>query len=83
MIPWGVLAPLPLLLSPAGYAQALGLFLWDLQYCTLVRAISKSRYLAVRSGSVPDTPGPLSRASTGSILNMVRRTPSVFEKLAL
>ena len=40
--------------------------------------ICKSQCLAVRSGSVPDTPRPLSRVCTGPILNMVRRSPSVF-----
>jgi len=35
--PWGVLAPL-LLFILAGYAHALGLFLWDLRYSIPVRA---------------------------------------------
>ena len=39
--------------------------------------VNKSRYLAVRSGSAPDTPGPLSRACTGSIRNMIHRILSV------
>jgi len=72
----GVLAPL-LLFIPAEYAHALGLFLWDLRYSIPVRAYNKSQYLAVHSGSAPDTPGPLSRACTGPFLCMVRRSPSV------
>jgi len=75
---WGVLAPL-LLFIPVEYAYTLGLFLWDLRYSIPVRAYNKSRYLAVRSGSAPDTPGPLSRACTGPILSTVRRSPSVFK----
>ena len=74
---WGILAPLLILFIPGGYAQALGLFLRDLRYPTLIRAYDKSRYLAVRSGSAKDTPKLLSRACTGPILNMIRQTPSV------
>ena len=64
---------------PAGYAQAIGLFLWDMRYHTPVQAYNKSWYLAIHSGSTPDTSGQLSRACTGPILNMVHQTLSVFE----
>jgi len=69
--------PTPIIL--AGYAQALGLFLGDLQYPTPIRVYNKSRYLALCSGSAPDTPWSLSRASMGPILNRIHRTPSVFK----
>ena len=62
-----------------GYAQALGLFLRDLRYPTPVRAYNKFWYLAVHSGSAPDTHGSLSRARTGLILNMVCQTLSFSE----
>jgi len=61
--------------------KPLGLFLWEWWHPSPVRANNKSRYLAVRSGSAPDTPWPLSRACTGPILNLVRRSPSVSNNL--
>ena len=45
--------------------------------------VHKTRYLAVRSGSAPDTPEPLSRACTGPIQSMIHRTLSVSKQLAL
>ena len=68
-----------LLFIPARYAQALSLFLWNLRYPIPVRAYNKSQYLPVHSDSALDTPRPLSQECTGPILNMVRRTPSVFK----
>ena len=60
--------------------------IYSFRVCTCPRPISmgsailyscsgvhKSRYLAVRSGSIPDTPEPLSRACTGPIVNMVHQ----------
>ena len=61
--------------------KPLFLFLWERWHPIPVRAYNKSRYLAVHSGSAPDTPWPLSRACTGPILSMVRRSPSVFNNL--
>jgi len=46
-----------------------------------VRTYSKSQYLAVHSGLVSNTPGSLSRACAGPILNMVHRAPLVFNNL--
>ena len=63
------------------YHKPLGLFLWERWHPIPIRAYNKYRYLAVRSGSVPDTPWPLSRVCTGPILSMIRRSPSVFNNL--
>jgi len=61
--------------------KPLGLFLWERWHPIPVRVYNKSRYLAVHSGSVPDTSWPLFQACTGSILSMVRQSPSVFNNL--
>jgi len=63
------------------YHRPLGLFLWERWHSIPVRAYNKSRYLAVRSGSAPNTPWLLSQACTRPILSMVRRSPSVFNNL--
>ena len=63
------------------YRKPLGLFLWERWHLIPVRAYNKSRYLAVRFGSVPDTPWPLSRACTWPILSIVRRFSSVSNNL--
>ena len=63
------------------YHKSLGLFLWEWWHPIPVRAYNKSQYLAVRSGSAPDTPWPLSRACTGPILSMVCRSLSVSNNL--
>jgi len=76
---WGVLAPL-LPCPPAECAVSPWVYSFgssDTQFLfgriiSLVWACSKSRYLAVYSGLVPDTPGPLCQVCTGPILNMVR-----------
>ena len=41
--------------------KPLGLFLWKQRYLAPIRVYNKSRYLAVHSGSAPDTSGPLSQ----------------------
>jgi len=61
--------------------KPLGLFLWEQWHHIPIQVYNKSRYLAVRSGSVPDTPWPLSWAFTRPILNMVHRSSSVFNNL--
>ena len=61
--------------------KPLGLFLWERWHPIPVWAYSNSRYLAVLPDSVPDTPGPLSRACMRPILNMVHRAPSVSNNL--
>ena len=63
------------------YHKPLGLFLWERWHPISIQAYNKSRYLAVRSGSAPDTPWSLSRACTWHILGMVRRPPSVSNNL--
>jgi len=88
VFPWDVPAPLlswPLAgraISPWVYSFGSGdtIFLFG-RIISPVMAYNKSRYLAIRSGSILDTPGPLSRACTGPILNMIRRAPSVFNNL--
>ena len=61
--------------------KPLVLFLWERWHPIPVRVYNKSRYLAVRSVSVPDTPWPLSQVCTGPILSMVHRSPSIFNNL--
>ena len=78
---WGILTPLLLLIFYRVCHKPQGLYLWEWRHPILVRTYNKSWYLAVCSGSAPDTPRPLSRASTGPILNMIRRAPSVFNNL--
>ena len=58
--------------------KPLDLFLSDQRHPAPIRVYNKPRYLVVHSSSAPDTLWSLSRASTGPILNMVRRSPSIF-----